>query len=279
MDTSSENLDESMQDVIQRAEAFITAHSFLNREAERSSSNIFDASGESFRTAPDESSFANDSGSNTSGGGPSSSGVMDHSSDNSNIRTVEPQDRDQDQIEVLSDDSQSTVPYDVNISPRNPPTDNDDCFVIEVPAPVVNLCSPYVDGLVSPRTRRARRRRADAAPVVESINLDDTVAEAASPAIARLSHSSPKKRIVAAPIGGNSAPSDNAKSLSGTAAATPSVACPICLESIFHQQAASTICGHLFCKECIYQEIQIRRKCPMCKRALKRHQVHPIYFN
>lgn len=277
MDISSENLDESMQDVIQRAEAFITAHSFLNREAERSSSNIFDASGESFRTAPDESSFANDSGSTTSSGIPSTSGVMDHSSDNSNIITVEPQ--DQDQIEVLSDDSQSTVPYDINISPRNPPTDNDDCFVIEIPAPVVNLCSPYVDGLVSPRTRRARRRRADAAPVVESINLDETVAEAPPSAIARLSHSSPKKRSVTAPIGCNSTPSDSTTSLRGTAEANPSVYCPICLESIFHQLAASTICGHLFCKKCIYQEIQIRRKCPMCKRALKRHQVHPIYFN
>lgn len=277
MDTSSENLDESMLDVIQRAEAFITAHSFLNREAERSSSNIFDVSGESFRTAPDEVSFANDSSINTSDEGPSNSDLTNHSSDmNISMLEQEQSDRDPDEVEVLSDDSQSTVPYDVNISPRVFPADNDDCIVIEVPDPVVNLCSPYVSS-DSPRARRARRRRADAAPVVESITLDDTVAETSSQLNSRLSHSPPKKRQVAARTGDSNTSFD--KSVSGSSVAAPSVACPICLESIFHQQAASTICGHLFCKECIYQEIQIRRKCPMCKRALKRHQVHPIYFN
>lgn len=267
MDTSAENLDESMLDVIQRAEAFITAHSFLNRAAERSASNIFDASDDSFRTASDESSAANDSGLNTSAG-PSTSGANNSAEEESAAQNGCPA-ADSGNIEVLSDDSQATVTYDLHdpsAEDHSPSEDNDDCVVIEDPHQVVvDLCSPYPVDIVSPRSRRARRRRADAAPVVESISLDDTVAESISP----------KKRLTTTVAANFIQPS----SQPSQSAATPAVTCPICLESIFHQQAASTVCGHLFCNQCIRQEIQIRKKCPMCKRSLKRHQVHPIYFN
>lgn len=277
MDTSSEDLDESMLDVIQRAEAFISAHSFLNREAERSSNNIFDASDDSFRTATDESSSANDSGT-TAHSTNRTSDEMNQNDGHGSSRNEAEDHRPAvaQNVEVLlSDDSQDTLTYEIDepsLLNRPPVADNDDCIVIEDPHQVVvDLCSPYQQ-LVSPRSRRARRRRADTAPVVESISLDDTVAE---PVPQTTTRQSPKKRITAASFVQPSPPAESPTS----AVPSVSVTCPICLESIFHQQAASTVCGHLFCKNCITQEIQIRKKCPMCKRALKRHQVHPIYFN
>ncbi|XP_065089779.1 E3 ubiquitin-protein ligase RNF4-like [Ochlerotatus camptorhynchus] len=275
MDSSSENLDESMLDVIQRAEAFIMAHSFLNREAKRSSSNIFDVSGNdaSFHSAADKSAIADDSESNMIASGPSTSGTSDSDGNQQTSNASS------DHVEVLSDDSNATLPYELNaLRPEADDNadcvvDNDDCVVIEVPHPVVDLCSPMHDEIpLSPATRRARRRRADAALVVESINLDDTVINIAPPAQQNAIQTPPptKRMTTIAP---------RSDSISTEAASSISATCPICLESIFHQQAASTVCGHLFCNACITQEIQIRKKCPMCKRALKRQHVHPIYFN
>lgn len=279
MDSTSESLDESMLDVIQRAEAFIMAHSVLNRQAERSSSNIFDVSGndESFHSAADKSAIADDSGSNILASGPSTSGTSHGDGDQqiSNATT----NASSDHVEVLSDDSDGTLPYQLNPLPPEADdnadcvVDNDDCVVIEVPNPVVDLCSSLYDEIpLSPATRRARRRRADAAPVVESINLDDTVHDTAPPVQQNAVQAPPPPKRMA-----TTAPRSN--SVSPEAAPSISATCPICLESIFHQQAASTVCGHLFCNACITQEIRIRKKCPMCKRALKRQHVHPIYFN
>jgi E3 ubiquitin-protein ligase RNF4 len=44
--------------------------------------------------------------------------------------------------------------------------------------------------------------------------------------------------------------------------------CPICLDTIINRSPVSTICGHLFCKNCIIQALMNVKKCPMCKKAL-----------
>ncbi|XP_065089151.1 E3 ubiquitin-protein ligase RNF4-like [Ochlerotatus camptorhynchus] len=106
----------------------------------------------------------------------------------------------------------------------------------------------------------SRRRRADGIPVVESVSLDDTVNDLE----VNLAPSPPRK------------PTDN----SPVAPPPPvPVSCPICFDSVFEQQAASTVCGHMFCHSCITKEVEIRHKCPMCQRPLNSSQVIPIYVN
>jgi Ring finger domain len=56
------------------------------------------------------------------------------------------------------------------------------------------------------------------------------------------------------------------------------ISCPICLESIIGRQPVSTICGHLFCKQCIKAALQTAKKCPMCKKTLKATNIHDIYL-
>ncbi|XP_065088147.1 E3 ubiquitin-protein ligase RNF4-like [Ochlerotatus camptorhynchus] len=101
----------------------------------------------------------------------------------------------------------------------------------------------------------SRRYRADAAPEVESIIPDDIWNDLD----VNLAPSPPRKRT------------DDPQPVP--------VTCPICFESVFDQQAASTICGHLFCHSCIIQEVVIRPKCPMCKRTVNLSQVIPIFIN
>lgn len=54
--------------------------------------------------------------------------------------------------------------------------------------------------------------------------------------------------------------------------------CPICLEVTGFDRILSTMCGHLYCEPCIRNVIKIRKKCPMCNRALKPNQVHRIFL-
>ena len=56
------------------------------------------------------------------------------------------------------------------------------------------------------------------------------------------------------------------------------ISCPICLESIIGRQPVSTICGHLFCKNCIQLALKSVKKCPMCKRTLKAGNFHDIFL-
>lgn len=46
--------------------------------------------------------------------------------------------------------------------------------------------------------------------------------------------------------------------------------CPICLDSLTSNGIASTLCGHVFCVNCIKTAIrQNGKKCPTCRKALK----------
>lgn len=54
--------------------------------------------------------------------------------------------------------------------------------------------------------------------------------------------------------------------------------CPICMESLFKNNPHSTICGHMFCRPCITQAVQISKKCPLCNKKLTAKGFHPVYF-
>lgn len=40
----------------------------------------------------------------------------------------------------------------------------------------------------------------------------------------------------------------------------------------------STVCGHIFCKDCIQIVIKTSKNCPKCRRKLSQKQYHPIFF-
>lgn len=54
--------------------------------------------------------------------------------------------------------------------------------------------------------------------------------------------------------------------------------CIICLETTKKMEQFSTICGHVFCGQCIKTEISLRQKCPMCKNDLVERDIHPTYI-
>uniref|UniRef100_A0A1Q3F2H2 Putative e3 ubiquitin ligase n=1 Tax=Culex tarsalis TaxID=7177 RepID=A0A1Q3F2H2_CULTA len=300
MDSDTVDLNESMVDLIERAEAYLTAHATLlnqtspaattsQRNRSNSSSNMFESSveeQESFTTAEES---------------PSSSGRTNNDRP-SQIELLTDDDLSDDENDDLND-SNSTIPYEVDLPdavPYVPPpptdTDADDCiFVSSVRIPTIDLCAPeYEDEPPeSPRLRQNRLRRAvEAAPVVDLITLDDTIAEQAAPPPPPSRRRSPDMAgsIIhtvehrdddppTAKRAKSSEPDLDLSQNSDSGAPARSVICPICYDSIFKKQASSTVCGHLFCFECIKQEIQLRHKCPLCKRKLGRSQIHPIYFN
>ncbi|KAF8608917.1 hypothetical protein BDV93DRAFT_504405 [Ceratobasidium sp. AG-I] len=53
------------------------------------------------------------------------------------------------------------------------------------------------------------------------------------------------------------------------------IMCPICLEQA--EAATSTLCGHIFCAQCIRQALAISKACPVCKQLNGAWSVHPIY--
>jgi hypothetical protein len=52
--------------------------------------------------------------------------------------------------------------------------------------------------------------------------------------------------------------------------------CPICLDTVVNRTPVSTLCGHIFCQQCIVQALGNAKKCPMCKKALNAKKP---YFN
>lgn len=52
--------------------------------------------------------------------------------------------------------------------------------------------------------------------------------------------------------------------------------CAVCLDEV--KKPHSTICGHIYCGDCIKNSIKVFKKCPTCNRKLKVSNVHPIYL-
>uniref|UniRef100_A0A453PUI1 RING-type domain-containing protein n=1 Tax=Aegilops tauschii subsp. strangulata TaxID=200361 RepID=A0A453PUI1_AEGTS len=56
----------------------------------------------------------------------------------------------------------------------------------------------------------------------------------------------------------------------------PNFTCPVCLNKLV--EPSTTKCGHIFCAECIKQAIQFQKKCPTCRKALRKNNFHRIYL-
>ncbi|KAJ0988725.1 hypothetical protein J5N97_007081 [Dioscorea zingiberensis] len=52
--------------------------------------------------------------------------------------------------------------------------------------------------------------------------------------------------------------------------------CVICMEAM--KEETSTVCGHVFCKACIINAIQVQKKCPTCREKLTINNIHRIYL-
>uniref|UniRef100_A0A1Q3F061 Putative ring finger n=1 Tax=Culex tarsalis TaxID=7177 RepID=A0A1Q3F061_CULTA len=145
---------------------------------------------------------------------------------------------------------------------------SEDCILVpDVPVPVIDLCTLQV--------QRANRTPQNDyfIPIVDL--LDDSLNEAAAAPGSSDNQAGPlAKQSKEGAVLNLSRSSDG-----GGHEQAITLTCPICFESIFSQQAASTICGHLFCHACITKEINLRKQCPMCKRNLVRSHIHPIYCN
>jgi len=65
---------------------------------------------------------------------------------------------------------------------------------------------------------------------------------------------------------------------------TSSLCCGICMDRLSGGRiqeigVQTTMCGHLYCRDCLFQWVDGHGNCPTCKRPTSREQLHPIYFN
>ncbi|XP_068205855.1 uncharacterized protein [Palaemon carinicauda] len=63
----------------------------------------------------------------------------------------------------------------------------------------------------------------------------------------------------------------------------PTFACSICLDSVKTIQSSSrnlcsTVCGHVFCSDCLQEALKKKKECPMCRRKLGKKQYHPLFL-
>lgn len=55
--------------------------------------------------------------------------------------------------------------------------------------------------------------------------------------------------------------------------------CPICFERFESDDIVATICGHLFCDDCIKSSIKANPNCPLCKKAVSSDDFRKIFFH
>lgn len=53
--------------------------------------------------------------------------------------------------------------------------------------------------------------------------------------------------------------------------------CPICMEPSNGQEIAGTVCGHIFCKDCIESYLVTCSQCPTCRKELSKNQLFILY--
>lgn len=301
MDSSYEEIEESMQELVQRAEAFLSAYPCSSSSGSSSGSSGRPSTGSSSSGSSSYNSSRTEEDSFTTAGESSMSSIS--------LTDEAPPDVSGSGREVLystvssdsSEDSRSLDMTGASSSANSSVvsasmlerTNSEDCVVVPFVPHVIDLCSPRVQRLLV-------RRIANAAPIVDSITLDDTINEnpAPPPEVPEPAPQLFRPPELPQPVEvvneyleegpppakrskEGSVPSLNLSLSSDGGSQEPAVAvsCPICFDSIFRKQASSTICGHLFCHACISQEIQLRKQCPLCKRKLARNHIHPIYFN
>lgn len=53
--------------------------------------------------------------------------------------------------------------------------------------------------------------------------------------------------------------------------------CAICMDTM--KDETSTVCGHIFCNNCIVAAMQVKKCCPTCRKRLTNNQIHRIYLS
>lgn len=66
--------------------------------------------------------------------------------------------------------------------------------------------------------------------------------------------------------------------------ATKCVYCPVCMETAQQiekdgRRLMVTRCGHIFCNVCINKAVQVKRKCPTCRKAVPQSSYHPLFLS
>ncbi|CAG9585721.1 unnamed protein product [Danaus chrysippus] len=56
------------------------------------------------------------------------------------------------------------------------------------------------------------------------------------------------------------------------------IKCPICFNNLGKESISSTICGHVFCTNCLLTAIRVRAVCPTCRRSLKGNKAHHLLY-
>ncbi|KAJ6830539.1 E3 ubiquitin-protein ligase RNF4-like isoform X1 [Iris pallida] len=56
----------------------------------------------------------------------------------------------------------------------------------------------------------------------------------------------------------------------------PTFNCPLCLHEL--AEPCSTVCGHIFCRQCITDSIQKQKKCPTCRKKLTMKSFHRVFL-
>lgn len=52
--------------------------------------------------------------------------------------------------------------------------------------------------------------------------------------------------------------------------------CPICFDVL--KSPSVTLCGHVFCTECLKEVVKTTKQCPICRRKMTSKGFHPLYF-
>jgi len=55
------------------------------------------------------------------------------------------------------------------------------------------------------------------------------------------------------------------------------ITCPLCLDSA--ETLTTTLCGHVFCRECITAALNVKPECPVCRSYVRIRNLHPVYLN
>ncbi|XP_068182466.1 E3 ubiquitin-protein ligase RNF4-like [Antennarius striatus] len=61
------------------------------------------------------------------------------------------------------------------------------------------------------------------------------------------------------------------------------VSCPVCLDSYSEivksgRLVVSTKCGHVFCRQCLRDALDLSHKCPTCRKRVTPRRYHPLYI-
>ncbi|KAJ6307885.1 hypothetical protein OIU76_017632 [Salix suchowensis] len=58
--------------------------------------------------------------------------------------------------------------------------------------------------------------------------------------------------------------------------AAPAFRCPICMDEL--EEATTTKCGHVFCKNCIKKALAVQKKCPTCRMKCRAKSIYRIFL-